>query len=356
MKTEYASNQERKPHEHHLFGTRSATFSALAYDRLAALCGGPAANDLRNTLALAAANEDVLPLLLERGGYGAIAMETKAEGRVDPPVNSFIELLRGYPEACPIEIIGALRMKIHFTLMVLPGTRLEDIKTVIAHPKAIGACRQRLKALGVTVVNSPSNGKAAEDVSKTGLHEGVAALGPAQAAQKYGLEILDVAFEDMEAITTFFYLGPRVCQLPPSRRVTVLAPYRALTVFQVKHQPGALVKVLRPFEAEDINLRLIHSLHVENGTYHFAIESESGSGSAELAAHERRWLSARTHGKMHPVRTISGVCGVVEHVSKVGHWPIANRERQGVRGFLLMLFLLFLHHFSTTSQLFLEHF
>lgn len=275
-------------------GPEGATFSALAYDRLAALCGGPSTNDPRVSLALAPANEDILSILLERGGYGAIAMETKAEGRVDQPVNSFIDLLKVRSEHCPIQILGALRMKIHFALMVLPGTKLEDIKTVIAHPKAVGACRQRLKMQGVNVVTSPSNGKAAEDVSKAGLHDGVAALGPAQAAQKYGLEILDMAFEDTEAITTFFYLGPRVCQ-PSANKVTVLTQHRALTVFQVKHQPGALVKVLRPFEAENINLRLIHSLHVENGTYHFAIETESGCGTDELATHERALCGAQQH-------------------------------------------------------------
>jgi len=275
-------------------GPEGATFSALAYSRLAALCGGPVTNGPQNTLTLAAANEDILPILIEHGGHGAIAMETKAEGRVDPPVNSFIELLRmkECAEACPIQILGALRMSIHFALMARPGVKLENIKTIIAHPKAIGACRQRLKVFEVTTVTSSSNGKAAEDVSKSGLQDGVAALGPAQAAQKYGLEILDVAFEDTEAVTTFFYLGPRVCQ-PSANKVTVLTQHRALTIFRVKHQPGALVKVLRPFESENINLRLIHSLHVENGTYHFAIETESESGIAELAAHERALVGAR---------------------------------------------------------------
>lgn len=273
-------------------GPEGATFSAIAYRRLAELYGGPSANDPASTLSLALANEEILPILLARGGYGAIAMETKAEGRVDPPVNSFIDLLRVASENCPFDVLGGLRMKIHFALMVCPGTRLDDIKTVIAHPKAIGACQQRLKALGVTVVASPSNGKAAEDVSRSSFQDGVAALAPAQAAQKYGLEILDVAFEDTEAITTFFYLGPRVCS-QSAKQVTVLTQHRALTVFRVKHQPGALAEVLKPFAHEGINLRLIHSLHVANGTYHFAIETENEIGIAELAAHERALVGAR---------------------------------------------------------------
>jgi len=286
-------------------GPEGATFSAIAYRRLAELCGGPTTNDPQNTLALASANEDILPILVERGGYGAIAMETKAEGLVGPPVNSFIQLLRGGTEVCPIQILGALRMRIHFALMVRPGTRLADIKTVIAHPKAIGACRQKLKELGVTLVNSPSNGKAAEDVSKAGLGDGVAALGPIQAVEKYGLEALDLAFEDTEAVTTFFYLGPRLSQSSTANKVTVLTQHRALSVFQVKHQPGALVEVLQPFAQEGVNLRLIHSLHVENGTYHFAIETESLA--SELAAHER---------------AIRGAQGQMEKCIQFGPFPV----------------------------------
>ncbi len=262
-------------------GPEGATFSALAYTQLSKLCGAPLVGDVGSSLSLASANEEILPILLERGGYGAIAMETKAEGKVDPPINSFIDLLKSCDEDCPIQVLAALRMKIHFALMAQPGLRLDQIKTVIAHPKAFGACKGNLRHLGAKLIDSPSNGKAAEDVSRTALNEGVAALGPVEAAMKNRLDILNGSFGDTEAITTFLLLGPRSQQ--PVKDLNRMQ--RAISIFRVRHQPGALVKVLLPFGEEDINLRLIHSLHIENGTYHFAIETESLASRND--SHER---------------------------------------------------------------------
>ncbi len=249
-------------------GPAGATFTAIAYDKLASRFRAPKSTDAGVELCYARTNEDVLKLMLQNGGYGAIAMETKAEGRVDPPLNSFIELLRIYDKSCPIQVLGALPMKISFALMAQKGTSLSDIKAIHAHPKSLGACRTNIQKLGVGIVESSSNGKAAEEVSQADSSLQIAALGPLQAAEKYGLEVLLPAFEDQEAVTTFYLLGPGQYWMNPA------IIKRSLTVFRVPHVPGALVKTLRPFEMHGINLRLVHSLHYQNGVYDFAIESE----------------------------------------------------------------------------------
>lgn len=267
-------------------GPAGATFTAIAYDRLARLFAAPLSNHSGVDLSVAKANEEVLPLILSHGGYGALAMETRAEGRVDSPVNSFIELLRRFNMNCPIQVIGALSMRIHFMLMAQSGVMIEDVKKVIAHPKAIGACRDNLRKLGVEIVESSSNGQAAADTS-VATDRGIAALGPLQAAQKYDLNILNDSFEDREASTTFFLLGPQEheIKLSPSQR--------SLTVFRVKNVPGAVVDALIPFKDEGINLRLIHTLHFENGVYDCAIEAESNT--LTLSAHKRAMLRLREY-------------------------------------------------------------
>ena len=277
-------------------GPAGATFSAIAYDKLAAMYGAPLSTDAGVTFSLATENKEVLPLMLEHGGFGTIAMETRADGRVDPPVNSFIEFVRTYNNDCPIQVIGALCMKIHFVLMAKKGVSIGDIQTVIAHPRAFGACWENVKKLGVAVqtIEVPSNGKAAEDAAHADLSAKVAALGPIEAAQKYGLEVLSEAFEDKEAVTTFYFLGPQsyaavpILALSQSSSIT-----RALLVFRVKHNPGALVKALKPFADKKINLRLIHSLHLENGVYDFAIETESKSSRLEW--HQKAMHAAQKH-------------------------------------------------------------
>ncbi len=247
-----------------------ATFSALAYYRLAAQFGAPPSGEGEEVLA--GDNSKVLPLVIEHGGYGAIAMETDAEGRVDGPVNSFIQLLTHYKTTadCPLTIIAALRMPLNFALMVRPGVREDDIKTVIAHPKSLGACKNMVNCLildgAANVVESDSNGKAAQDgVTKPELAR-AAVLGPKIAAEKYGLDVLQEACEDRPAATTFFLLGPK--------NHPVRTGSRAILVFRVKHECGALVDVLLLFKEAKLNLRQIHSRYIGEGQYDFFIEIE----------------------------------------------------------------------------------
>ncbi len=131
-----------------------------------------------------------------------------------------------------------------------------------------------------------SNGKAAEDVAREGELSRAAAIAPRIAAEKYGLTVLSEAFEDEEAVTTFFLLGPT-----PNSPLVLGERNRGLFVFWTKHVAGALVKVLAPFSEEEINLFHIHSLYVHNGEYDFAIETECSE--REVVAHSRAITKAK---------------------------------------------------------------
>lgn len=265
-------------------GPSGATFSAIAYEALASRFEAPSLKDPTTEEVLAGRNEDIVRLILGHGGYGAIAMETKAEGRVDPPINSFIELL-GFEDIVPFQVIGALRMKLHFALMARAGLSIDAVRRVVAHPKAIGACKKRVQGLGVEVIDAPSNGIAAQWVAEDQGFSESAALAPALAAEKYGLSVLHDAFEDSEAITTFFLLGPKGCDIATGEM------NRGLLVFQAEHMPGALVKILTPFASKGINLFHVHSLYVGDGEYRFAIETECPR--VMLSAHEEAVCEAK---------------------------------------------------------------
>ncbi len=88
------------------------------------------------------------------------------------------------------------------------------------------------------------------------------------AAEKYGLKVLAEAFEDQEAVTTFFLIAPK------EHKVAIGKKNRALIVYKVLHKPGSLVDSLIPFKTEGLNMIQIHSVHAGNGVYHFAIEVE----------------------------------------------------------------------------------
>ena len=149
-------------------GPIGATFSHDAYTALAEMCNTPTAVDgAAGNCIPAKANEEILALILGHGGYGAIAMETFAEGRYAKPVESFISLLERFPstEKCPLRIASALSLKIHFCLMARKGCAFNDIKHIIAHEKAIGACHERIADMGLETTEVPSNGEAARRVA-----------------------------------------------------------------------------------------------------------------------------------------------------------------------------------------------
>ena len=274
-------------------GPAGATFSAMAYDKLTFMFDAPKTGDSGTELLLAQSNEEILPLMLKHGGYGVMAMETKAQGRIDPPVNSFIELLEAYDERCPVSIVAAIRMRLNFALMARPGLSVDKVKMILAHKQALGACRKRLETLGAELIEALSNGQAAEDVATKDDLAYAAALGPSVAAEKYGLAILSGAFEDKEAVTTFFLLSAE------GSASWTCEENRGLMVFRTKHKPGALVSVLTPFARLGINLIHIHSLYSGNGEYDFAVETECGF--TELGSHLLAGRNAREFMTKHIV-------------------------------------------------------
>lgn len=250
-------------------GPVGATFSHDAYDRLAEIYNAPIVESfgsISNCIP-ASTNEDVLQKIVEHGGYGAIAMETLVGGRVAEPLESFISLLTQYDhEICPLHIVGAIRMTLHFCLMERKDLRLLAPEKILAHPKAIGACKERAANCGAEIVEVSSNGEAARLVAQDDRFATSIAIGPRSAAHTYDLRIIDPMFEDAKAMTTFFLIAPR------SHAIVTGKKNRALILFVIRDKPGSLVNVLQPFDNEGLNMIQIHSVYAGDNQYDFAIE------------------------------------------------------------------------------------
>lgn len=276
-------------------GPYGATFSHDAYTKLAKTYGALPAAEF-NYLE-ASTNSRILDLATSCDSYGAIAMETRAGGRVAEPVESFIKLLH---RPCPIHVIGALSMKIGFCLMGKVKSSFEGRK-ILAHPKAFEACRQSIEIVGKPTMETSSNGEAARLVSEDPSYADCLALAPASAAEKYGLTIFNPHFEHDEAFTTFFLIGPK------SHPVKIGKKNRVLIVYKVPHKPGALVKSLLPFDEQGLNLIHIHSVHAGNCTYNFAIELDVDENQLEAFALAKQKFDAfvDTHLCFGPFEVLS---------------------------------------------------
>jgi prephenate dehydratase len=248
-------------------GPLGATFSADAYNVLARKFGAPKL-DSSATYQSVKANSDIIPTLVGLGfNYGVIAMETMAQGKVVEPVESFMDLMDYSQDTCPVSVIGAIKMEIHFALMTKPGVLLKNVQKVLCHEKTLGACRKGIEKAGFAVETRSSNGLAALEVYSS-KETNLAALGPISAAEKYGLSVLNDKFEDGKAVTTFFLLGSE--ELKPK----ILECNRAMIIFRTKHCVGSLVDALISFKDENLSLIHIHSAYAGKTEYNFAIEIE----------------------------------------------------------------------------------
>lgn len=244
-------------------GPKGATFSYRAYEKFSETHSIPKFDDRESELISVSSNKDVLTtMVIHSGSYGVLAVETTAQGRVTESVEQFIELL----SEKSVSILGAIEMRINFALMTKPGIKQSTLKGILGHQKAFGACVKNSKLISDNLEEVESNGKAAEMIANNEEYFHCAAIAPAYAAQKFGLEILTYNFEDEEAWTTFFILGP------VGAEIKTMDENRALIVFTIKDEKGSLVMALNFLK--DINLIHIHSVSLGGREYGFVIEIE----------------------------------------------------------------------------------
>jgi prephenate dehydratase len=179
--------------------------------------------------------------------YAVMAIENSIAGSILP--NYF--LLQDYH----FNIIGELYLPIHMNLLVLPGTKLSDIKTIESHPMAIRQCTEFLHALnGVEIRESDDTALSAKRVKELKL-KNTAAIANEFAAKKYGLQILEKRIETHKKnFTRFLVLAKRSNGKIESNKASLC--------FEVANEVGSLADALTTFKNNSINLTKIQSIPI----------------------------------------------------------------------------------------------
>ena len=161
-----------------------------------------------------------------------------------------------------LRIIGERFKPIHFQLMANPGVKLEDVKTALSMPIALGQCRKTLRRMGLKTEATGDTAGAAKLLSEH-PDPTKAALSPALAAQIYGLEILARDMEDEHNNTTRFLIMTAEKEPP---RPAFTTPCVTSFIFRVKNLPAALYKALGGFATNGVNMTKLES-YMENGAF-----------------------------------------------------------------------------------------
>ncbi len=155
-----------------------------------------------------------------------------------------------------LQIIGEYFLPIRFQLMVLPGTKMEAIKSVHSHVHALGQCRKIIRKHRWKAVVEGDTAGAARVVAEIG-DKSMAALAPRLAASLYGLEIIQENVEDSENNVTRFIVLSR-----EKRWASRAKPGEVMMtsfVFNVRNVPAALYKAMGGFATNGVNMTKLES-------------------------------------------------------------------------------------------------
>ncbi|KAA0699072.1 prephenate dehydratase [Neorhizobium sp. P12A] len=206
-----------------------------------------------------------------------------------------------------LHIVGEYFMPIRFQLMVLPGVKKEEIRTVHSHIHALGQCRKIVRANGWKPVIAGDTAGSAKLVKETG-DRSMAALAPRLAADMYGLEIIAENVEDVENNMTRFVVLARDEEW--AERKTDEEKIVTTFVFNVRNIPAALYKALGGFATNNINMTKLESYQLGGkfvATQFYAdIEGHPSDANVRRALEELRFFSEKVRilgvYKGHPTR------------------------------------------------------
>ena len=186
---------------------------------------------------------------------------------------------------------GSLYVNGVYTLQVeqcLIGTKdanIEDIKKVISHPQALAQCDSYIKNIGANKEEAGNTSFAAKMVASEG-DKTVAAIASREAANIYGLKILDANIAQSQDNSTRFAVFSR----NQARYLGGSKHNHIIMMFTVKDEAGALAKAINVIGAYGYNMSAVRSRPLKSlsWSYYFYVEAD-GDGNVE---NEKRMLKA----------------------------------------------------------------
>ena len=194
------------------------------------------------------------------------------ENTVGGPVYNYLDAVINDPA---FAVVGEVNLPIRQTLMVVPGTVLSDIKTVLSHPQGIAQGKDWLKTNlpEAKLVEVPSTAEGARRVAE-GQDKSVAAIASPQAAVTYKLSVLAKQIEVTKTnVTRFWIVTLKPFQKFGQTRTSLVAQGTA----------KALPKLLNDLDAAGYKLVSVHDRPAKTllGEYVFVIEMD-GDGRREV--------------------------------------------------------------------------
>ncbi|WP_172299570.1 prephenate dehydratase [Pseudoruegeria sp. HB172150] len=194
--------------------------------------------------------EDVIEAVRSRqADLAMLPVENSTYGRV-------ADIHRLLPES-GLHIVDEAFVRVHISLMALPGVKIGDIRKVRAHLVLLPQCAAFLAEHGIKGEAAADSAGAAAELSEAGYtDQGV--LASDLSADIYGLDILARHIEDHAHNTTRFLIMAR--EEDAARRSDEMI---TTFVFRVRNIPAALYKAMGGFATNGVNMTKLESYMVD---------------------------------------------------------------------------------------------
>lgn len=194
-----------------------------------------------------------------KADYGVLPIENTSTGGI----RQVYDLLSEYE----CYLVGEVTVKVTHCLMGLPGSRLEDIRTVYSHEQGLFQCEGFLSQYPDWKRIPQDDTAGSAKMVASGENHSKAAICSKRSAELYGLEILAEGINDnMDNTTRFVVVSPKM-ELREDRD-------KISACFCVPHQSGSLHEILTIFAAHGLNLMRLESRPAQghNFEYLFFVE------------------------------------------------------------------------------------
>lgn len=202
-----------------------------------------------------------------------IAVENSIEGSVTASQDA-LATMPG------LRIVGEYIVPIRFVLAAQPGVRLEDVRTVAAHPVAYGQCRRWLAQHIPAHLHLPASSNIASAGMLFDGNLADAAIAPPTIGERLKVDVLATDIQDTASARTRFVLVTSDHTIPERTG----NDKTSLIVELPEERPGGLMQMLEQFAARGINLSMIASRPIAEspGRYRFVIDLDGHIDDARV--------------------------------------------------------------------------
>ncbi len=190
--------------------------------------------------------------------------------------------------------------------LVVPGTRLEQVKNAMSHTVLLGQCRDFLGKHKIHRITGADTAGSAQHVAEEN-DPALAALASELAGEIYGLDVLARHIEDHDKNTTRFLVMSRDMNLKRRGDGAMMMAF----VFRVRNIPAALYKALGGFATNGVNMTKLESYMVDGSfsatQFYAEIEGHPDDKSVQLAMDELEYFT--------------------DHISLLGVYPADEKHR-----------------------------